>query len=76
MADFFAPGGFAAFFAPGGFAAFLTMGGYAAYVWSAYAVTLLVLGVMMVASLRSRRRRREMLAALGAVRRSGRGEPE
>jgi len=64
------------FFAPGGFAAFLTMGGYAAYVWSAYAVTLLVLGVMMVASLRSRRRRREMLAALGAVRRSGRGEPE
>ena len=47
---------------------FLAMGNYAAYVWSAYAVTVLVLVVMMVASLRSLRHRRNLWAALEAAR--------
>jgi heme exporter protein D len=47
---------------------FFAMGGYAAYVWPAYAVTLLVLVAMMVASVRSLRQRRKVLAVLDAAR--------
>jgi heme exporter protein D len=46
---------------------FLAMGGYAAYVWPAYAVTVLALVGMMVASLQSLRHRQRLLAALEAV---------
>jgi heme exporter protein D len=35
---------------------FLTMGGYAAYVWPAYAVALLVIGINVVAPLKRLRR--------------------
>lgn len=35
--------------------AFLAMGGYGAYVWSAYIITGLVLGLLVAASLRARR---------------------
>jgi len=35
---------------------FLTMGGYAAYVWSAYAVALVVIGLNVAAPLRRLRR--------------------
>ena len=35
--------------------AFLAMGGYGAYVWSAYVITGLVLGLLVAASLRARR---------------------
>lgn len=41
--------------------AFLTMGGYGAYVWSAYAITGLILGLLVVASLRARRSMRANL---------------
>ena len=41
--------------------AFLAMGGYGAYVWSAYAVTGLVLGLLVLASLRARRSMRASL---------------
>ena len=44
------------------------MGGYAAYVWPAYAVTVLGLVGMMVVSIRSLRRRQDLLAALEAAR--------
>lgn len=36
---------------------FLAMGGYAAYVWSAYGVALMVMAVLLVATLRSLKRR-------------------
>ena len=41
--------------------AFLAMGGYGAYVWSAYAITGLILGLLVVASLRARRSMRASL---------------
>lgn len=40
---------------------FLAMGGYGAYVWSAYAITGLILGLLVVASLRARRAMRASL---------------
>ncbi len=43
-------------------AAVIGMGGYAAYVWSAYGVTALVLGILVAASLRARRNMRASLA--------------
>ncbi len=52
----------------GAMAEYFAMGGYAVYVWPAYAVTVLVLIGMMVASVRSLRRHRKLLAALEAVR--------
>ena len=53
---------------------FLAMGGYGAYVWSAYAVTALVLGVLVLASLRARRSMRIQLdeAELASPRRRAR----
>jgi heme exporter protein D len=44
--------------------AFLAMGGYARFVWPAYAVAFLVLGVLVGDSALSYRRRRRELAAL------------
>ena len=41
--------------------AFLAMGGYGAYVWSAYAITGLILGLLVVATLRARRSMRASL---------------
>ncbi|MCE2474954.1 MAG: heme exporter protein CcmD [Alphaproteobacteria bacterium] len=41
--------------------AFLAMGGYGIYVWSAYAVTGLVLGLLVLASLRARQSMRASL---------------
>ena len=44
--------------------AFLAMGGYAAFVWPAFAVTFIVLIVMLGTSLRALRRRETALANL------------
>ena len=41
--------------------AFLAMGGYGAYVWSAYAITGLILGFLVAASLRARQSMRARL---------------
>lgn len=43
---------------------FLTMGGYAAYVWSAFAVTLVLMAGLFLESRRSARRREAELAEL------------
>jgi heme exporter protein CcmD len=53
---------------------FLAMGGYGIYVWSAYAVTGLVLGLLVLASLRSRQSMRASLeeAELASPRRRSR----
>ena len=51
---------------------FLDMGGYAAYVWPALGLTVLVLGGLVTASLKSVRRREAELAQLEAE--SGRGD--
>jgi len=45
---------------------FLAMGGYAVYVWPAFAVTTLVLGWLVVDSLRRLRRAEAGLAALAS----------
>ena len=55
-----------------GFAKFLDMGGYAAYVWPALGLTVLVLGGLVIASLKSVRQREAELAQLEAE--SGRGD--
>ncbi|HEY7610628.1 MAG TPA: heme exporter protein CcmD [Alphaproteobacteria bacterium] len=55
-----------------GIAKFLAMGGYAAYVWPALGLTVLVLGGLLIASLKSVRRREAELARLEAE--SGRGD--
>ena len=49
-----------------GIAKFLAMGGYAAYVWPALGLTALVLSGLLVASLKSVRRREAELARLEA----------
>ena len=46
------------------FASFVEMGGYAVYVWPAFAVSALVLGGLLLASLRGLRARESTLAAL------------
>jgi heme exporter protein D len=43
---------------------FVEMGGYAAYVWPAFGATAVVLTVLVVASLRSLRTRKQMLEGL------------
>ena len=45
-------------------AMFVEMGGYAVYVWPAFAVSALVLGGLLLASLRGLRARENTLAAL------------
>ena len=58
---------------------FVGMGGYAHYIWPAFGVTVLVLAVLALASLRSLRARERMLALMqvsddaqrGARRRKG-----
>jgi heme exporter protein D len=45
---------------------FLAMGGYAAYVWPAFMATALVLGALLLASLRSLHASEATLAALQA----------
>jgi heme exporter protein D len=47
---------------------FFAMGGYAAYVWTAWGLTLFVLGGLAWASLRSMRARERELAALESAR--------
>lgn len=47
---------------------FLDMGGYAATVWPAYGVTLVILGGLLIASLRSLSKRKAQLAELEAHR--------
>ncbi len=49
---------------------FLAMGGYGAFVWSAYAVTFLVLGGVMAWTVATLRRRRRELEALERTARS------
>jgi heme exporter protein D len=41
---------------------FLAMGGYARFVWPAYAVTLVILGTLVLSSLRSYRTQQRELA--------------
>ena len=55
-----------------GIAKFLAMGGYAAYVWPALGLTVGVLGALLIASVKSVRRREAELARLEAE--SGRGD--
>ncbi len=55
-----------------GLGKFLEMGGYAAYVWPALGLTVLVLAGLLVASVKSLRRREAELAQLEAE--SGRGD--
>jgi heme exporter protein D len=58
---------------------FLHMGGYAGFVWPSFAITILVMTVLLVASLRSLKARESALAALQgdaprATRREATGE--
>jgi heme exporter protein D len=55
-----------------GIAKFLDMGGYAAYVWPALGLTAIVLAVLLIASMKSARRREAELAQLEAE--SARGD--
>ena len=55
-----------------GIAKFLDMGGYAAYVWPALGLTAAVLAVLLIASVKSARRREAELAQLEAE--SARGD--
>jgi heme exporter protein D len=55
-----------------GVAKFLDMGGYAAYVWPALGLTVLVLAGLLIASVKSARRREAELARLEAE--TGRGD--
>ena len=55
-----------------GIGKFLEMGGYAAYVWPALGLTVLVLAGLLIASIKSVRRREAELAQLEAE--SGRGD--
>lgn len=43
---------------------FFAMGGYAGFVWSSYAIVVLVMGVLVMATWRDLKRQRELLAAL------------
>ena len=47
---------------------FLAMGGYAGFVWPAYAIALLVIGGLVVQSVRSLRAREREAAAIESVR--------
>ena len=54
---------------------FLHMGGYAGFVWPSFAITLLVMTVLLVASLRSLKAQESALAALqGGARKTERRE--
>lgn len=55
---------------------FLEMGGYAAYVWSAYGITAVVLGGLLIATLRDMSARKKALEQLEPKRRSARGGPK
>jgi heme exporter protein D len=55
-----------------GVAKFLDMGGYAAYVWPALGLTVVVLAGLVIASIKSARRREAELAQLEAE--TGRGD--
>ncbi|MBM3487640.1 MAG: heme exporter protein CcmD [Alphaproteobacteria bacterium] len=46
---------------------FLAMGGYGAYVWPAYAIALVVLAGILIASVRTLNTRRRAVAALEAA---------
>ena len=50
---------------------FFAMGGYAEYVWPAYVMAVVVLGGLVVSSLRFRRERQRLLAALGEEKAEG-----
>lgn len=52
------------------------MGGYGGYVWPAFGVTFLVLGILLAASWRSLRRREAALEALRAARSAAQGRPK
>ena len=52
---------------------FLAMGGYAAFVWPAFAVTAIIMTVILIASLRRMRTNQRVLTALEAQRRRERG---
>ncbi len=47
---------------------FLSMGGYAAYIWPTYGVAVVVLGALVVTSLRTARARAAEVAAMEATR--------
>ena len=51
----------------GGVSEFLAMGGYAPYVWPAYAVALIVIGGIGVASVRNLRALRRQVEAMEAA---------
>ncbi len=51
---------------------FLAMGGHGAYVWSAYAIAVVVIGALIVASGRALKAREAEVAALEAARPSRR----
>ena len=48
--------------------AFLAMGGHGVYIWSAYGIAVVVIGVLIVASRRALRAREAEVAALEAAR--------
>jgi heme exporter protein D len=48
-------------------ASFLEMGGYARFVWPSFAVTLVVLGGLLIESVRALKARQQRLAALQAA---------
>lgn len=52
---------------------FLSMGGYAAFVWPAFAVTAIVMAVILIASLWRMRTNQRILTTLEAERRRARG---
>ncbi|PLW67366.1 heme exporter protein CcmD [Pseudohalioglobus lutimaris] len=54
------------------FAAMLSMDGHGAYVWSAYAITLVVVGALLLVPLR---RQRRLLTELSGELRRNRGAP-
>jgi len=45
---------------------FLSMGGYAGFIWPSWAITLVVLGVLMMQSLKSMRSNERLLADMEA----------
>ena len=54
---------------------FLEMGGYARFVWPAFAVTLFVLGGLLIESMRSLKVKQQRLAALQTASQQRRKEP-
>ena len=55
---------------------FMSMGGYGVYIWSSYGVATVVLGGLLIASLRNMRRSEATVKSLRAEARAERGEAD